>query len=360
MSVPADFATRLLQWFDRHGRKHLPWQRQRTPYRVWISEIMLQQTQVMTVIPYYERFMTRFPDVRALAAAPLDEVLHLWTGLGYYARARNLYRAAQTLVREHDGVFPFSIEAVQALPGIGRSTAGAILALSRNQRHPILDGNVKRVLARFFGIRGFPGEASIERDLWSKAEACTPQARVADYTQAIMDLGATVCVRTRPLCTACPQQAACTAQRLGLQAELPTPRPKKARPSRSAHALIVRNDQGELLLMQRAPSGLWGGLWTFPQFDSQEDALAWGYGRFAQAVQQPDALSAYRHAFTHFDLTLHPLLLHVRAQRVAESGEVWYDVRNPARIGLAKPAVDLIQQLSERVGSTAAHLESTG
>ncbi len=339
----AGFAAALLQWFDRHGRKHLPWQRERTPYRVWISEIMLQQTQVTTVVPYYERFMARFPNVATLAAAPLDEVLHLWTGLGYYARARNLHRAAQTIVQTHGGVFPRTLEAVQALPGIGRSTAGAILALALDQRQPILDGNVKRVLARHFGVRGFPGELQVERVLWRWSEACTPHERVADYTQAIMDLGALVCVRARPSCGACPQQTTCVAQRLGLQGELPTPRPKKARPARVAYALIARDRDGALLLEQRAPTGLWGGLWTFPQFDARDDAVLWAQARFV-VDGQIEQLAPYEHAFTHFDLTLHPLVVDVAAVSIEDAtGHVWYDRRAPARIGIAKPAVDLIQ-----------------
>lgn len=338
------FAISLLSWFDRHGRKQLPWQQNPTPYRVWVSEIMLQQTQVATVIPYYERFMARFPTVAALAEAPGDEVLHLWTGLGYYARARNLHRAAQMLVREHAGVFPRTLDAVEALPGIGRSTAGAVLALSLNQRHPILDGNVKRVLARYFGVRGFPGELAIERQLWSLAEECTPTERVASYTQAIMDLGATVCVRSRPMCLACPMQSDCVARREGLQSELPTPRPKKARPARTAFALIVRNDVGALLLERRPPSGLWGGLWTFPQFDTKDAALAWMTQRFGGALES-QALGAYEHAFTHFDLTLQPLVVVVDGQTAVrdDEGYSWYDPARPARIGLAKPAVDLIQ-----------------
>lgn len=343
-----DFTARLLHWFDRHGRKHLPWQSERTPYRIWVSEIMLQQTQVTTVIPYYERFMARFPNVATLAAAPLDEVLHLWTGLGYYARARNLHRAAQIVVRDHLGVFPQDIDAVEALPGIGRSTAGAILALASGQRHPILDGNVKRVLARYFGVSGFPGELKIERALWQRAEACTPRERVADYTQAIMDLGAMVCVRSRPLCAACPQQAECTAYRLGLQTQLPTPRPKKPRPAREAHALIVCDANGAILLERRAPTGVWGGLWTFPQFETREAALAWAHGRFTGEPAAVEALAAYEHAFTHFDLTLHPIVVQVRSQRIEEAaGFVWYDMRMPARIGLAKPVVDLIRQLQQ-------------
>jgi A/G-specific adenine glycosylase len=338
------FAAELLRWFDRYGRKHLPWQRSPTPYRVWVSEIMLQQTQVATVIPYYERFMTRFPSIAALASATTDEVLHLWTGLGYYARARNLHRAAQIVVREHAGVFPRTIDAVQALPGIGRSTAGAILALSLHQRHPILDGNVKRVLTRYFGIRGFPGDLSIERQLWTLADACTPVERVEHYTQAIMDLGATVCVRSKPVCLACPQQLRCVARREGIQHELPTPRPKRDRPARIAYAVIARNHDGAILLERRPPTGLWGGLWTFPQFDSEDDAMTWAAQRFAVASDAAEALGAYEHAFTHFDLTLHPLVVSVaRADAIADQDYVWYDRRTPARIGLAKPAVDLLR-----------------
>ena len=262
-SPVTDLAPALLAWFDHSGRKHLPWQQDTTPYRVWVSEIMLQQTQVATVIGYYERFMQRFPDVQTLAAAPIDEVLHLWTGLGYYARARNLHGAAQTLVAEHSGEMPATLDEVQALPGIGRSTAGAILALSRAQRHPILDGNVKRVLTRYFGIEGFSGEPRIERELWRLAELCTPVARVAHYTQAIMDLGATACVRTRPLCAACPLSAHCVARVEGRQATLPTPKPRKARPERVSYAVIARNESGAVLLEQRPPSGLWAACGRF-------------------------------------------------------------------------------------------------
>jgi A/G-specific adenine glycosylase len=342
------FAPTLLEWFDRHGRRHLPWQQNPTPYRVWVSEIMLQQTQVATVIPYYERFMARFPDIKALAAGPTDEVMHLWTGLGYYARARNLHRAAIIIVRDHHGVFPQTIDAVEALPGIGRSTAGAILALSLNQRQPILDGNVKRVLARFFGVRGFPGEVKVERQLWTLAQACTPLERVASYTQAIMDLGATVCVRSRPHCLACPQQLDCAARQAGLQHELPTPRPKKARPSRVAYALLARNHAGAILLERRPPTGVWGGLWTFPQFDAHADALSWAQQRFHVVAPSMRTLGPYEHTFTHFALTLHPLLMSVMPMTHAVADEdtyVWYDTRAPARIGLAKPAVDLMRTL---------------
>ncbi|MBS0396359.1 MAG: A/G-specific adenine glycosylase, partial [Proteobacteria bacterium] len=236
----ASFATRLLAWYERHGRHDLPWQRDRSPYRVWVSEVMLQQTQVATVIPYYERFMGRFPDVAALAAAPLDEVLHHWSGLGYYARARHLHRAAACLVAEHGGELPASVEALTALPGIGRSTAGAILALARDERHPILDGNVKRVLARWFGIEGFPGQPRVAALLWELSERVTPSRRAADYTQAVMDLGATLCTRSRPRCSECPVGADCVAQATGRVASLPVPRAARARPVRRVAWLVLR------------------------------------------------------------------------------------------------------------------------
>jgi len=340
-----DVAPPLLAWFDRAGRKHLPWQRNPTPYRVWVSEIMLQQTQVATVIGYYERFMQRFPDVSALAAAPVDEVLHLWTGLGYYARARNLHRAAQLIVAEHGGEFPQTIAAAQALAGIGRSTAGAILALSRSQRHPILDGNVKRVLARYFGIEGFPGERAVEKTLWSLADACTPADRVASYTQAIMDLGATLCVRSRPLCAACPLTEHCVARIEGRQSALPTARPKKIRPQKSAYVVMMVRDDGAVLLERRPPVGIWGGLWTLPQFDERAAAQAWIVGR--SGAECASAMPPYAHSFTHFDLTLHPLVVSSVPITAVHDGEryCWYEPRRPARIGLAKPAVELIRAL---------------
>lgn len=350
---PAQIAEPLLAWFDRAGRKHLPWQQDPTPYRVWISEIMLQQTQVATVIGYYERFMQRFPDVRSLAAAPIDEILHLWTGLGYYARARNLHRAAQLIVSEQGGEFPRTLQAVQSLPGIGRSTAGAILSLSKSQRHSILDGNVKRVLARYFGIEGFPGERNVERTLWSLADGCTPVERVAHYTQAIMDLGATICVRLRPLCAACPLGENCVARIEGKQSSLPTRRPKKARPQRVAYAVLLVRDDGAVLLEHRPPAGIWGGLWTFPQFEDEEAARSW-IGEHAEEHEcSVTTMPAYAHSFTHFDLTLHPMLVRSRPPSAVADGERyrWYDRRQPARIGLAKPVVELIRALDDQPAS---------
>lgn len=345
-SYELHFTAPLLEWFVHHGRRHLPWQRDLTPYRVWVSEIMLQQTQVATVIPYYDRFMTRFPEVQALAAAPIDEVLHLWTGLGYYARGRNLHRAAQQIVRDHGGVFPDTLATVQSLPGIGRSTAGAILAISMSQRHPILDGNVKRVLTRYFGVAGFPGEAKIERRLWELADACTPAQHAGDYTQAIMDLGATVCVRSRPLCAACPVTASCMARRQGRQSELPTRRPRKDRPLREAFAVLLLRDDGKVLLEKRPPTGLWGGLWAFPQFDAHVLASQWLSDRYGSVA--PTRCETYVHGFTHFDLHLQPLLVPVTATSRGVQDDprhLWYDPQQPSKIGLTKPVVELIRRL---------------
>jgi A/G-specific adenine glycosylase len=342
-----DFASALLRWFDRAGRKHLPWQRQRSAYRVWVSEIMLQQTQVVTVIPYYERFMQRFPDVQSLAAASLDEVLHLWTGLGYYARARNLHRTAQVVVKELGGEFPSTHEGTQALPGIGRSTASAILALSREERHAILDGNVKRVLSRCFAIQGYPGDKVVETKLWSLAEACTPQQRIADYTQAIMDLGATLCTRSKPRCGECPVQDCCQAFALNLQTQLPTTKPRTNRPRREAFAAVALNAQGAVWLEQRPPAGIWGGLWVCPQFDSESALQEWIATKLRSAAL-PVMLPVIDHVFTHFDLRLRPALL----QRAVFVGAVsdarrgcWYDPQQPARIGLAKPVFDILKLL---------------
>jgi A/G-specific adenine glycosylase len=296
--------------------------------------------------------MQRFPDVRALAAAPVDEVLHLWTGLGYYARARNLHRAAQLIVTDHGGEFPQSIAATQALPGIGRSTAGAVLALSCSQRHPILDGNVKRVLARYFGIEGFSGGREVEKALWSLADECTPTERVADYTQAIMDLGATLCVRSRPLCAACPLTEHCVARIEGRQSALPTARPKKIRPHRCAYVVLMVRDDGAVLLERRPPVGIWGGLWTLPQFDERAAAQAWIDER--SRGNRTSALPPYAHSFTHFDLTLHPLQVGATpVSAVADDNRYcWYEPRQPAKIGLAKPAVDLIRALDQQPTAT--------
>jgi A/G-specific adenine glycosylase len=346
---PGQFAERLLTWFAVHGRHGLPWQLNPTPYRVWVSEVMLQQTQVATVIPYYARFMGRFPDIESLAAAPLDEVLHLWTGLGYYARARNLKACADMVVVQYGGVFPARLDQMTALPGIGRSTAGAILALSRDERHAILDGNVKRVLSRVFGIAGDPGSKAVLTDLWTQSEACTPAEGVAAYTQAIMDLGATLCTRARPACTVCPMTEGCIAALQGRQAELPGRKRKRFRPSREATLLIAQTgSQGSsaVLVERRPAAGLWGGLWSPPQFANESDALAWCAREFGDA-DRSQALAPIDHAFTHFDLRLKPLLVRARQKTEAleENDRLWYQLSAPPRVGLPQPILQLFERL---------------
>ncbi len=340
----AEFAGAVLAWFDTDGRKDLPWQQDPTPYRVWVSEIMLQQTQVATVIPYYGAFMQRFSDLRALAEARLDEVLHLWSGLGYYARARNLHRAAQVIAREHGGRFPESIEAVIALPGVGRSTAGAILALSLGQRHPILDGNVRRVLARHFAVDGHPGDAAVEQRLWSLAEACTPAERVAEYTQGIMDLGATVCTRSRPACLLCPLGARCVARSEGRETCLPSRRPRARRPQRSAWLVIATRGGHHVLLERRPPTGVWGGLWGLPEFSTRAHAEQWCREHLAVA-SKPVPGEALRHVFSHFDYEMRPLRVSCRGKSAElrdDDRYRWYDRREPMQVGLPKPVARLI------------------
>jgi len=305
----ASFAERLLVWFDLHGRHDLPWQQDPTPYRVWVSEIMLQQTQVQTVVGYYQRFMARFPTLATLAAAELDEVLGLWSGLGYYARGRNLHRAARRLAADGYDDLPADYDALLALPGIGRSTAGAILALAHGQRHAILDGNVKRVLARYHAIERWTGETAVQKTLWAHADSLTPAKRVADYTQAIMDLGATLCGKRQPDCGVCPVAEGCQARARGLQASLPVPRPRRARPRRAQAVLVVVNGDGEVLLERRAEQGVWGGLFSFPELPDGDDAHLWCERRLGcrpDAVRQCETIA---HAFTHFDLELAPLRL---------------------------------------------------
>ncbi len=353
---PDTFSERLITWFDVHGRHHLPWQRERTPYRVWVSEIMLQQTQVATVIPYYERFMARFPSVEDLAAAPPDEVMHLWTGLGYYARARNLQACARAVVERHGGVFPLALDTLVELPGIGRSTAGAILALSSEQRHPILDGNVKRVLARVFGIDGDPSAAAVSDRLWAVAEACTPHARVGAYTQAIMDLGATLCTRSRPACTVCPMHTQCVAAREGRQADLPGRKRRRARQAREAVLLVAeRGGSGSraVLLERRPAPGIWGGLWSPPQFATQTEALAWCVREVGPLRGDVEPLGVIEHAFTHFDLTLKPVRVVCAARGAVRDGDarLWYALDAPPRVGLPQPILELLERLMSMGGA---------
>ena len=345
---PADFAGRVLAWFDRHGRKDLPWQQQATAYRVWVSEVMLQQTQVATVVPYYERFMARFPTVTALADAPLDAVLHLWSGLGYYARARNLHRAAVEVRDRHAGVFPETFEAVAALPGVGRSTAGAVLSLALGQRHPILDGNVKRVLARCFAVPGWPGKAEVLRRLWELAEDYTPHRRVRDYNQAMMDLGSGVCSRGRPDCPACPLHDACLARRQQNPLAYPGRKPARTLPQRAIAMLLVRDPAGRLLLEQRPPSGIWGGLWGLPELAPDQDPLAWCRAALDADGALGRSLAPRRHTFSHFHLDIQPveILLAGAGCRVLDGDRrVWYNPAQPDARGLAAPVSRLIEEL---------------
>jgi A/G-specific adenine glycosylase len=349
LSAASTFSERLLAWFDVHGRHDLPWQRNITPYRVWISEVMLQQTQVATVIPYYARWMARFPDVASLAAASLDQVLHLWTGLGYYARARNLHACAKMITQLHGGEFPRELELVMALPGIGRSTAGAVLSIATAQRFPILDGNVKRVLARVFGIEGDPGSSAVLDKFWQQAELCTPRKRVADYTQAIMDLGATLCTRSRPACTVCPMNSDCVAAREGRQGELPSPKKKRIRPVREATLLIAtrERDHGMAVYVERRSSnGIWGGLFCPPQFPSPEAALEWVRAHLGPCDGAFQALPAIHHGFTHFDLKLQPLVIECAPPAAVNEGEaLWYALDAPPTLGLPQPIKALFERL---------------
>jgi len=333
-------APRLIAWHERAGRHDLPWQTGRTPYRVWVSEVMLQQTQVAVVIPYFQRFMVRFPDVRALASSPVDEVLHYWSGLGYYARARNLQRAAQQIVERHGGEYPTDFGSVAALPGVGRSTAGAVLALSQDQSHPILDGNVRRVLSRLYAVAGRTGERDFDNELWRIAAEQTPMQCVARYTQAIMDLGATLCTRRKPRCGECPLAVDCAAHAAGNEHEYPAPKKPLNRRARETWMLFMQAADGSVHLVRRPQSGVWGGLWSPPEFVSR-DAAERALERAVHVSEGEPLL----HAFTHFDLTIHPLWARMPASAaVADAGAgLWYNAARPARVGLPQPVAELLK-----------------
>ncbi len=343
-----ELSNQLLNWFDQHGRHDLPWQQPRTAYRVWLSEIMLQQTQVATVIPYFQRFVQQFPDVQSLAAAPQDDVLALWAGLGYYARARNLHKAAQLVVRQHSGEFPRVVEELEALPGIGRSTAAAITAQAYGVRAAILDGNVKRVLARMYAVPGWPGESAVAKTLWHHAETLTPDKRLADYTQAIMDLGATVCTRTKPRCLRCPWQSHCVASQAGQPELYPGKKPKKARPQKAVQMLVVLNERGELLLEKRPPTGIWGGLWCLPEAAvsiAPDDAA----GQLGLQAEFQRALPTVPHAFSHYDLDIEPKQLTLKSiVAVQEADQRWLPLQQPSQWpGLPAPVKKLLQALRQ-------------
>ena len=319
----SSFAQRLIAWQRTHGRHDLPWQNTRDPYRVWLAEIMLQQTQVATVIPYYGRFLARFPTLESLAAAPVEQAMSLWSGLGYYARARNLHRCAASIVAEHGGNFPSTPESIAALPGIGRSTANSIAAVCFGARAPILDGNVKRLLCRFLGIEGFPGTAAVESRLWLAAEALLPDDEVPRYLQAQMDMGATVCTRTRPRCGECPVAADCVAHCDGRVTDLPAPRPKRDVPERVATLLVLRQD-GQVLVEQRPPAGIWGGLLSLPELPEATDVDHYCVKRFGVRIDAVTPAPSFTHAFSHFRLRIQPLVCTVAGSiGVADSTTRW-------------------------------------
>ncbi|WP_332768746.1 A/G-specific adenine glycosylase [Phenylobacterium sp.] len=349
---PTQFSTAVLDWYDRHGRKDLPWQQGISPYRVWVSEIMLQQTQVGTVLGYFERFMAALPNVQALAEAAEDEVLHLWTGLGYYTRARNLQNTARIVMAEHGGEFPRDLEALTALPGIGRSTAGAIASLSMGLRAPILDGNVKRVLARYVAQEGYPGEPKVARQLWEVAERLTPQTRVNHYTQAMMDLGATLCTRSKPSCLLCPLKSGCRAHLLGLEIRYPIAKPRKALPQKRTLMPILANGDGAILLYRRPSSGLWGGLWSLPELDGL-DALEPLASRHALRLGERRELNGLTHTFSHFQLAIEPWLIRVEGagDGVAEADWLWYNLATPPRLGLAAPVKKLLKRAADALNA---------
>jgi len=372
MSLPApwrapDFARAVLAWYRQHGRTDLPWQRDPSPYRVWVAEIMLQQTQVATVIPYFTRFLARFPDPAAVAAAELDEVLRFWVGLGYYARARHLHQAARRIRDEHGGQFPSAFAAVQALPGIGRSTAGAILSFAYGRCYPLLDGNVQRVLTRCFALDGWPGSAPTRARLWRLAEtllpcavsaaepgaATTPGAPVAAYNQALMDLGATLCTAARPRCADCPLAAhaewGCLARATGRIQAYPAPKPRHVRARRTLRWLLIRDPRGTMWLERRAPRGIWGGLWSAPELPAEQEPAAWCHARFGVAPSTLRPLAPRTHCLTHLEFMIEPWLLDVSETFSDTNIGRWVDASARARLGMPAPLQRLLAALaSER------------
>jgi len=349
----SELARKLVRWQARHGRHDLPWQRTRDPYRIWLSEVMLQQTQVATVIPYYRRFLARFPSVKALAAATLDEVLTLWSGLGYYTRARNLHAAAQAVVAAHGGRFPRTREALESLPGLGRSTAAAIAVFAFGRCEAILDGNVKRVLARHFAVGGYPSE----KRLWALAESELPAKHIEAYTQALMDLGAGVCTRKRPACAKCPLNGTCRARARGKVEAYPEPRPRRKRPVReTSMLLLVRN--GEVLLEKRPPAGVWGGLWCFPEMPGGSKADAYCVRRLGVRCLETRKLETMRHQFTHFTLDITPIVCHLESASpcAAEPGQVWLSLEEATGAAVPAPVRRLLAAVDSRgfVGESAA------
>lgn len=347
--TPLTFQKNILAWFNQHGRKDLPWQKDVTPYRVWLSEIMLQQTQVTTVIPYFNAFTEKFPTIDSLAHASLDEVLQYWSGLGYYARARNLHKTAQLIVKQ--GHFPDTLNGLTELPGIGLSTAGAILSIAFNKSHPILDGNVKRVLSRYNAIEGWPGNSQVNKQLWAISARLTPVKRAADYTQAMMDLGATLCTRSKPACTVCPLTTRCQARITNNVAAFPAPRPSRILPVKQRIFLRIINTANQILLEKRPPIGIWGGLWSLPEFDTIEAAHDWCLTRNLRIVTR-QTLATRRHTFSHYHLDYTPVLIKIDSainNIVMEAGHTaWHNAEHIDELGLAAPVKLLLQQESNK------------
>jgi len=340
--TPSAFQQKILAWFDSRGRKDLPWQQNITPYRVWLSEIMLQQTQVTTVIPYFNAFIEKFPTLESLASTPIDEVLPYWSGLGYYARARNLHKTAQIIHQQQR--FPDALPELMALSGIGQSTAGAILSIAFHKSHPILDGNVKRVLTRYKAIAGWTGLSDVNKQLWDISSELTPIERCADYTQAMMDLGATVCTRSKPACNICPLTSHCLARINGTVSLLPTPKPKKTLPVKQVIFLLLSNQDQQIFLEKRPPTGIWGGLWSLPEFDSIESAHHWCLSKNLIITQQ-QILPSLRHTFSHYHLDYTPLAIQTNSpiNFVMEANQsLWYNAEQ--NLGLATPIKHLLQQ----------------
>jgi A/G-specific adenine glycosylase len=343
------FSQKVLKWFDQQGRKNLPWQQDINPYRVWVSEIMLQQTQVKTVIPYYERFMQSFPTVQALASAEQDEVLKHWSGLGYYARARNMHKSAKQVCDDFAGNFPETLDEIVSLSGIGRSTGAAILSISHGQKQAILDGNVKRVLARAFVVEGWPGKSTVLKKLWEIADTLVPDSRNADYTQAMMDLGATVCTRTKPTCDNCPLQDDCLAHQQGNQTDYPTKKPKKTLPEKHTVMLLLQNEVGEVFMQKRPPVGIWGSLWCFPQFETEALAKEYLIENYQYDIDHINSLAVLSHTFSHFRLHIQPLIIQIETPLklgVMEAKDsLWYNSQTEFNGGLAAPVQLLLNIL---------------
>ncbi len=344
----SNIAARLINWQKQHGRHHLPWQGTHDPYAIWLSEIMLQQTQVGTVIPYYQRFLRHFPDISSLSQAPLDDILSLWSGLGYYSRARHLHQAACIIVRDYHGTFPKKRELIQQLPGIGRSTAAAIMVFAYGHRSAILDGNVKRVFSRYFGIDGYPGKKKVQDQLWLKAEESLPNGNSRKchqvYTQALMDLGATICTRHKPQCHDCPLRSDCVALKEKRTDQLPTTKPRVSLPKKEAIFLILLQ-QKKILLEKRPDTGIWGGLWCLPEIHIEEDIGAYCTQHFKTEVKPLFNFPPLNHTFTHFKLRIHPRLLRITSQiDTRQEGKIWIEPDEALDKAIPTPVRKLIKQ----------------